>query len=129
MDERSAVVTIGGKEYEMLLTTKATKAIAGRYGGLENLGDKLMKSENFEMALDEIVWLITPLCNQPILVHNLKHPEDKKPELTADEVELLTSPMELTEYKDTMSFPQASPALWSSSHTSGLFFCVKLMPR
>ena len=71
MDERSAVVTIGGKEYEMLLTTKATKAIAGRYGGLENLGDKLMKSENFEMALDEIVWLITLLCNQPILVHNL----------------------------------------------------------
>lgn len=102
MDERSAVVTIGGKEYEMLLTTKATKAIASRYGGLENLGDKLMKSENFEMALDEIVWLITLLCNQPILVHNLKHPEDKQDELTADEVELLTSPMELTEYKDAI---------------------------
>ena len=102
MDERSAVVTIGGKEYEMLLTTKATKAIAGRYGGLENLGDKLMKSENFEIALDEIVWLITLLCNQPILVHNLKHPEDKQDELTADEVELLTSPMELTEYKDAI---------------------------
>ena len=48
-------------KYEMLLTTKATKEIAGRYGGLENLGDKLMKSENFEMALDEIVWLITLL--------------------------------------------------------------------
>ena len=102
MDERSAVVTIGGKEYEMLLTTRATKAIASRYGGLENLGDKLMKSENFEMALDEIVWLITLLCNQPILVHNLKHPEDKQDELTADEVELLTSPMELTEYKDAI---------------------------
>src|SRR5699024_11776303 len=52
--------------------------------------------------LDEIVWLITLLCNQPILVHNLKHPEDKKPELTADEVELLTSPMELTDYKDAI---------------------------
>ena len=102
MDERSAVVTIGGKEYEMLLTTRATKAIASRYGGLENLGDKLMKSENFEMALDEIVLLITLLCNQPILVHNLKHPEDKQDELTADEVELLTSPMELTEYKDAI---------------------------
>ena len=102
MDERSAVVTIGGKEYEMLLTTRATKAIASRYGGLENLGDKLMKSENFEMALDEIVWLITLLCNQPILVHNLKHPEDKQDELTAEEVELLTSPMDLTEYKDAI---------------------------
>ncbi len=29
-------------EYEML-TTRATKLIAGRYGGLENLGEKLMK--------------------------------------------------------------------------------------
>lgn len=95
MDERTATVNIGGQEYEMLLTTRATKAIAGRYGGLENLGEKLMKAENFEMALDEIVWLITLLCNQPILVHNLKHPEDKKPELTVEEVELLTSPMEL----------------------------------
>ena len=102
MDERTAMVTIGGVEYEMLLTTRATKLIAGRYGGLENLGEKLMKAENFEMALDEIVWLITLLCNQPILVHNLKHPEDKKPELTADEVELLTSPMELTDYKDAI---------------------------
>ena len=72
MDERTATVNIGGQEYEMLLTTRATKAIAGRYGGLENLGEKLMKAENFEMALDEIVWLITLLCNQPILVHNLK---------------------------------------------------------
>ncbi len=102
MDERTAMVTIGGVEYEMLLTTRATKQIAGRYGGLENLGEKLMKAENFEMALDEIVWLITLFCNQPILVHNLKHPEDKKPELTAEEVELLTSPIELTDYKDAI---------------------------
>ena len=32
MDERTATVNIGGQEYEMLLTTRATKAIAGRYG-------------------------------------------------------------------------------------------------
>jgi hypothetical protein len=34
--ERSASINIGGKEYELVLTTRATKAIAGRYGGLEN---------------------------------------------------------------------------------------------
>ena len=45
--ERSATITVGGEEYTLLLTTRATKEIAGRYGGLENLGDKLMKSENF----------------------------------------------------------------------------------
>ncbi len=32
-----------------------------------------MKSENFEMALDEIVWLITLLANQPIMIHNIRH--------------------------------------------------------
>lgn len=102
VDERSAVVKIGGAEYEMVLTTRATKEIAGRYGGLENLGDKLMKSENFETALDEIIWLITLLANQSILIHNLKNPQDKKPELTVDEVELLTSPFELAEYKSAI---------------------------
>lgn len=40
--ERSASITIGGKDYELLLTTRATREIAGRFGGLENLGDTLM---------------------------------------------------------------------------------------
>jgi len=40
-------IKVGEKEYELLLTTKATKEIAGRYGGLENLGDKLMEGGEF----------------------------------------------------------------------------------
>lgn len=100
--ERTANITIGGEEYTLLLTTRATKEIAARYGGLENLGEKLMKSENFEMALDEIVWLITLLANQSILVHNLKHPDDRKPELTAGAVELLTSPYDLAGCKNAI---------------------------
>lgn len=71
-NERSAFINIGGVDFELILTTRATKEIARRYGGLENLGDKLMKSENFELALDEIIWLITVLANQSILIHNLK---------------------------------------------------------
>lgn len=101
-DERSSKITIGGAEYEMLLTTKATKEIAGRYGGLSNLGEKLMKSENFEMALDEIVWLITLLANQSVLVHNLKNPAKKRELLTEEAVELLTSPFELSNYKNAI---------------------------
>lgn len=100
-NERSANIVIGGQEYEMLLTTKATKAtkeIAKRYGGLSNLGEKLMKSENFEMALDEIVWLITLLANQSVLVHNFQNSE-KKELLTQDTVELLNAPFELADYK------------------------------
>ena len=101
--ERSAAINIGGKEYVLVLTTRATKAIAGRYGGLENLGDKLMKSENFEMALDEIVWLLTLLANQSILIRNLKNKNAPEELLTEEEVELLTSPLDLAAYKNAIT--------------------------
>lgn len=100
-NDRSAVIVIGCIEYKLILTTKATKEIAKRYGGLENLGDKLMKSENFEMALDEIVWLIALLANQSVLIDNRVN-GDKKELLTEDDVELLTSPHELATYKEAI---------------------------
>jgi len=103
IDDRSAVITIGGVEYKLILTTKATKEIAARYGGLENLGDKLMKTENFELALSEIVWLITILANQSVLIYNLGHKDAPKQLLTEEEVELLTTPVELAGYKNSIT--------------------------
>ena len=102
-NERSAVISIGGKNYELILTPRATKEIARRYGGLENLGEKLMKSENFEMALDEIIWLITLLANQSILIHNLKNKDAPQDLLTEEDVELLTSPLDLAAYKNAVT--------------------------
>jgi len=101
-NSRSANIVIGGEEYNLILTTKATKGIAKRYGGLQNLGDKLMKSENFELALDEIIWLITLLANQGILIQNLQNKE-KRELLTEDIVELLTSPLDLASYKSAIT--------------------------
>lgn len=102
-NERSASITLDGEEYTLILTTKATKEIAGKYGGLENLGDKLLKSENFELALNEVVWLITLLANQSILIHNIKNKENKRELLTEEMVELLTSPCDLAGYKSALS--------------------------
>ena len=102
ISDRASVINVGGEEYTLMLTTKATKEIAGRYGGLENLGDSLMKSENFEMAIGEIVWLITLLANQSILIHNLKHRDDPRELLTVDMVELLTVPADLATYKSAI---------------------------
>jgi len=98
-ESRSTLITIGDAEYEMILTTRATKEIAGRYGGLENLGEKLMKADNFEMALEEICWLIALLANQSILIFNLRNKDKPKDLLTEEEIELLTSPLDLAEYK------------------------------
>lgn len=101
--ERSALITIGGAEYELILSTRATKEIAKRYGGLDNLGEKLLKAENFELALEEIVWLITLLANQSILIHNLHHQNEQRELLTEDEVELLTTPLELSGFKTAIT--------------------------
>ena len=101
-EERSTTIDIGGTKFKLILTTKATKEIAGRYGGLENLGEKLMKTENFEMALAEVVWLITLLANQSILIHNIRNKDDIKKLLTEDEVELLTTPFDLANYKNAI---------------------------
>ena len=103
MDERRAVIELDGQSYELILTTKATKDIAKCYGGLDNLGEKLMKSENFEMALDEIIWLITILANQSIKIYNLKNKDKPKEELTVEFVELLTSPLDLQSYKSAIT--------------------------
>jgi hypothetical protein len=100
-NERSTLISIGGEDYHLILTTKATKEIAKRYGGLEDLGEKLMKAENFEMALEEIVWLITILANQSVLIDNRINKEKRKL-LTEDDVEILTSPLELATYKDAI---------------------------
>ena len=102
-NDRSSIINIGGEEYELLLTTRATKEIAGRYGGLENLGDRLMSSDNFEEALGEIIWLITLLANQSIMIYNIRNKATPKSLLTEDEVEILTTPRDLTEYKSAIT--------------------------
>ena len=93
IEDRSQVITIGGVEHKLILTTKATKDITKRYGGLEKLGDKLLKNATMEESLGEVIWLIALLANQEILIHNLQH---------RDEIELLTNPYELAEYKDAI---------------------------
>ena len=103
MDERGSIIKIGNKQYELLLTTKATREIAKKYGGLTNLGDKLIKSESPEDALGEVIWLIVLLANQPILIHNRQDKEHPEELLTEDDVELLTTPTDLADFKDAIT--------------------------
>jgi len=106
LKDRSSSVKIGGKDYPLIVTTKATKEIAKRYGGLESLGARLMKSENFEEALGEVVWLITLLANQAILIQNFQNRDNKKPlvePLTEDEIELMTTPADMFAFKEAIT--------------------------
>lgn len=62
-----------------------------------------MKNEDFEAAIGEIVWLITTLANQSILIFNYKNKGSEKPLLTEEEVELLTTPLDLAGYKTAIT--------------------------
>lgn len=85
-NERSAIIKIGDKDYELLLTTKATKEIAKKYGSLEKLGNKLLTNQDYEGAISEVIWL-----------------NEKRELLTEDEVELLTIPQDLAVFKDAIT--------------------------
>ena len=60
-----------------------------------------MQSENFEMAIDEVIWLIVELANQYIKTQMLKT-KTEIPLLTEEEVEILTSPSDLADFKDAI---------------------------
>lgn len=100
---RSATVRIGGTDYELVLTTKATRLIAERYGGLDNLGAALETSEDLGQTLTEVIWLITLLTNQSVQIHNLTHRDNPRPQLTEDEVELLTVPADIADYRGAIA--------------------------
>jgi len=91
--DRGEKVTLGGKEYTLVLTLRAQKEIAKKYGGLENLAEELDGVE----GMDAAIWFITLLANQSILIDNLQNNE-KQPLLTEAEVELLSSPGQFQDF-------------------------------
>ncbi len=81
MDDRSAVISMGGDQYELLLTVYATKQISKKYHGLEDLSSKLMRGDD---AVNEMLWLINLLANQAISAHNFRFPGRNKSLITAE---------------------------------------------
>jgi hypothetical protein len=102
MDNNNAKITIDGEQYELIMTMRATREIGKRYGGLEVVADKLQNTANFEQVIEEVVWLITMLCNQGVLINNMHHPENQRPLLTDEKVELLTTPSDIIDFKDAI---------------------------
>lgn len=98
MNERSALITLDGEEFELLFSTKAAKEIDKRYGGLENLGKTLEGAEGFTQRSDELMWLTALLANQSIIIYNKRNPKaEKKSLVTEDYLEAITSPVDYTD--------------------------------
>ena len=100
-DSRVSYLALGKERIPLLLTLQATREIATRYGGLEELGNKMLESMDWAGMIDEIVWLIATLANQCILIENLEN-KTNKPLITPGELELKMDPYEITSYREAI---------------------------
>lgn len=87
-------ITLDGENYPMLMTTYATSQIVKKFGGLDNLNEKIMGSNNEGTMVDNACWLAALLINQPIMRYNRKHRDAEKPLFEADDIAIMTSPRE-----------------------------------
>ena len=100
-NERTSKIKIGKKEYELILTNKATKELNNKFGGLDKIGNKLAEANNVAEQLDLVIWLIVLLANQAILRSNLENGESKEL-LKEEDVDVLTSPADLATYTEAI---------------------------
>jgi hypothetical protein len=85
-------IKIRGKVYPAVFNVAALKEVGARYGGVEQLGDKL--KQDYGKAIDEFTWIIALLLKQGVALKNFEDGTNDQP-LTRDEVELLMSPSEI----------------------------------
>ena len=100
MDDRSTKITIAGKEYELVFTTKATKDVSKKYGSLEKMGE-VLKEQGVDESLNDVVWLVTLLANQGIMRKNMLENKNE-PLLTTEQVEILTTPGDYNAFSEAL---------------------------
>ena len=98
-------ITLNGQEYEIVLTTRAAKDISKKYGGLDKLGDAFAKD-----LINAMIFLTHVLVNQAIMRRNFQNPDDRKPLVTMEEIELFTDTNDLTAYLPVFNRVMANDA-------------------
>jgi hypothetical protein len=101
--DRMTEIKIGGEKFSLILTTRAVKEIAAKYGSLEVIGEKMSNSKDIASTFSELIWLIVLLANQAILIHNYKNPNEKKELLTEEFVELMTTPQDIVKINSVLA--------------------------
>ena len=100
MTERAIWITICGKSYPLCLTLRATKEIAKRFGGLENLADALSGAE-LPDQLDTMTWLLSLLMTEGSSMLRVMG-EEAPPPLTAEMLEIVLTPGDLIEMQGNL---------------------------
>ena len=94
MDERTTVIIIDGKAYDIVCSTRVTKALLEKYGSIEALAEKAKSIGTLSENIEEILWLIELFVNESITIHNIRHRESPLSLITSEELEILTTPGE-----------------------------------
>lgn len=99
-EQRTTTIELGGKEYEMLLTTDAMIELTDKFGGTEEVATKL-KEGTLAEQVKVLRWLITLLVNQGIKRRNYEN-GTKEPEITEEYVGVMTDIPSLSAMQDRM---------------------------
>lgn len=96
-EDKIVNVTIGGKSFDLYMSTAATKVILDKCGSLQDFGEELEKANDMGSILTTYPWLIVLLANEGTRLHNFEHPDDQRMTLTEELIDLLTTPAEVFE--------------------------------
>lgn len=108
--DRTAYLNIAGKEYPMRFSLGASIAMSKRFGSLEKMTEEL-DGEDESKTMEDLVWITELMIKQGCAYKNLFEKDvptsDNAPvkdgkyiPLTADEIEVGLSVMDLGELKD-----------------------------
>lgn len=68
--DRNTYVTLAGREYPLNFSTRASIEIKKKFGGVEELGQKMMGGDVAE-ALETLTWLLDVLLRQGAAYHRI----------------------------------------------------------
>ena len=100
--DRGVNVIAGGKACTLVLTTGAAREIAKKYGGLDKLGDKLLKGKDENETIGIILSLTVLLANQGAELYNESHPDKKRNMLTEEYLMLHTTPADMRTLQESL---------------------------
>lgn len=97
---RISMIEIAGKEYPLNFSTKATKEMSARYGGLENI-TSAFSGRGASEALEELIWMLSILISQGVAYKRIVDGEEVNG-ISADELEVVIGPGDLGSLKDSL---------------------------
>ena len=97
--DRTTTITINNEEYNLVMTTAATREIIARFGGLEKIGEVI--EAQGAGGIGELAWMIALLANQGIKQENYLN-NAKRKEITAEYVELFTTPADIADMQGAL---------------------------